>query len=104
MRFVLWGWACAPSEPATGPRSTHMTEWDALVSAAERGDVATAKVLARDLSMGEVAEDHPGAAQVGAALGFLQQADDALDLADGVDRARAGCVACHVAHGVPGPT
>jgi hypothetical protein len=86
----------APSLPAPG----HANEWDALVAAAERGDLATIKVLARDFSLGDVAEDHPSVETIGGAMGFLQTTDDPEDLAPTIARAEAACTACHAARGV----
>lgn len=96
--MIALAWLACASEPAAPPGMAaprHAAGWDELVAAAERGDVSTAKVLARDLSLGDVPDDDPAASALGAALGFLQIAEDPEDLADGIARARAACVACH---------
>jgi hypothetical protein len=105
--WVLAWVACRGGEAPVGveglPAPRHAGEWSALVAAAERGDLQTARVLARDLTIAPVPEDHESAAALGAALGYLQVADDPADLPDVVGRARAACVACHEAHGVVVP-
>lgn len=99
---MIWLWlGCgraveAPSLPVPG----HANEWEGLVAAAERGDLATVKVLARDFSLGDVADDHPSAEKLGGAMGFLQTLDDPEDLAPTIARARAACTECHQARGV----
>jgi hypothetical protein len=103
--IALWLLACGggAEERPMLPAPAHASEWGALVAAAERGDVRTTRILARDLTLAPVAEDHDAAATLGAALGFLQVADDPEDLSDAVARARAACVACHTAHGLDLP-
>jgi hypothetical protein len=100
MTWVLALMACRGGEAPALPEPHHASEWSALVAAAERGDVQTAQVLARDLTLAPVAEDHESAAALGAALGYLQVADEPADLPEAVAKARAACVACHEAHGV----
>ena len=94
---VWFLFACGSPTPEERPpqRPRHASEWDALLAAADRADLATVRVLARDFSMGDVAEDHPAAGELGAALGFLQLAEDAEDVALGVERANAACASCH---------
>ena len=88
--------ACRSSAPADSlPPPGHVTEWPSLVAAAERGDLATVKVMARDVSLGAVPDDHPAAAELGAALGYLQIADDPADLLETMREAEAACEACH---------
>ena len=89
----------APSLPAPG----HATEWDALVAAADRGDLETMKVLARDFSLGNVPDDDPSADKLGGALGFLQLAEDPEDVEPALEKAKEACVECHRARGIPGP-
>lgn len=85
------------------PVPGHATEWESLVAAADRGDVETVKVLARDFSLGDVADDDPSAEKLGGALGFLQMAEDPEDLGPAIDRAKEACAECHQARGVPVP-
>ncbi len=88
--------ACAPpAEPPEAGETTHFAEWPRLMAAAEREDLAAVRRIARDLSMGDVADDGPGAAQVGGALGYLQLFDDPSELPTALTRAHAGCTACH---------
>jgi len=100
--MVLVALACGRTGPEAGvpgvetlPRPGHATEWRALVAAAERGDVATARTMARDLSLGDVPEDHPAAEELGAALGYLQIAEGPDDVREAVREAEAACEACH---------
>jgi len=102
---LFWlGCMCGtPAPDAAPPVLRHYAGWRSLVRSAARGDVAACRVIARDLTMGEVAGDHHGAETVGAALGFLQVAEAAEDLPLGVERAAAGCRACHAENGVVAP-
>jgi hypothetical protein len=92
---LLLALSCATPSPDALPRPGHATEWPALVAAAERGDVATVRIMARDLSLGDVADDHPAAAELGMALGYLQIADDPDEVRETVREASAACEACH---------
>jgi hypothetical protein len=92
-------WACGtPTQPASDDRPRHATEWDSLTKAAEQGDVQTVQMLARDFELGDV-PDHPSASQLGAALGFLQMAEDPEELKEGLAKAQEACEACHNAQG-----
>lgn len=100
--LVLAAWACGGG--AVAPVGVgHATTWAPLVAAADRGDLATVQVHARDLALGalpaDAAED-PAATALGGALGFLQLVDDPADLPDAVSKARAACVDCHARRGV----
>jgi hypothetical protein len=104
--IALWmaacGWAPTPEGPVA---PAHAAGWSALVRAVERSDLAAARVLARDVSLGPVSADRVEADQLAAALGFLQVAEDPDDLTEGLARARAACDACHRALAVPaGPS
>lgn len=94
---MIWWLACSAAAPEPeGPLPpAHVAEWDALVRAAERHDLAAVQVLARDLSLGPVGADSPAADAFASALGFLQVAEDDADLAEGMSRARAACRGCH---------
>jgi hypothetical protein len=83
------------------PIPGHANEWDALVAAADRGDIATVKVMARDFSLGTVSDDHPSAVKLGGAMGFLQLVDDPEDLGPAITQAKEACTECHLARGVP---
>lgn len=104
--IALWLWGCSspePEAPVLPPPPDHAGEWSALVRAAARGDRAAAQVMARDLSLGSVSDDHAGATAVGAGLGFVQVATDDEDVALGLGRAGRGCAACHAGRAVPAP-
>ncbi|MEQ1501553.1 MAG: hypothetical protein ABMB14_04950 [Myxococcota bacterium] len=101
--WLVWWLGCgAPTVVPEPAADDHAAAWPALVAAADRGDLATLRVHARDLRLGTV-DDDPEAARVGAALGFLQLVDDPADVPDAVAKARAACVACHDARGVVAP-
>ncbi|MEZ4241844.1 MAG: hypothetical protein R3F59_37985 [Myxococcota bacterium] len=103
--WLVW-MACRGAAPEPDPplaATEHAAGWEELVAAAQRGDVPTTQVLARDFSLGDVDQDDPAAARLGAALGFLQVADDPADLPDAVAKAKAACVACHEAKQVAQP-
>ena len=95
--------ACGTPGPPAPPPVRHAANWSELVAAAQRGDVVTTKALAQDLDLGEVPDDDPAVGKVGAAMGFLQVAEDPEDLLDGVAKAREGCVDCHARSGLPAP-
>lgn len=103
---VLWAIAlvgcgtCTP-ERSIPPSTAHFSEWSPLVGAAVRGDRDAARVMARDLALGDVPEGD-GADAVGAALGFLQVAN-ADELVDAVVEAGEGCASCHAQAGVLAP-
>ena len=99
MAFV-WVLACGRSTMVEAPPTGHADTWAALVAAVDRGDLATAKVQARDLDLGADDDGSPPTAALGAALGFLQVCDDAEDAHDAVEKAEAACAACHRARGV----
>lgn len=103
MILLLTAWGCGASEPAPPPRPEHAREWEALQSAAERGDVATLRVLARDFSLGDVSDNDPSVDKLGAALGFLQVAEDPDDIDAALLRANAACAECHATRGVAIP-
>ncbi len=94
---MWWLVACGGGgvDPAALPVPVHGAGWPALVAAVERGDVATARVLARDLSLGDQDDGSPATARVGGALGFLQLAADEEEARDALEAARAGCEGCH---------
>ena len=96
--FAVWG--CGASAPEPAPRPAHASEWEALQSAAKRGDLATLRVLARDFSLGDVSDNDPSVDKLGAALGFLQVAEDPDDIDAALLRANAACAECHAARGV----
>ena len=99
----LWGLACTTTPSPLGPSlppAQHAGEWAALVRAADRGEVQTVQVLARDLTLAPVPDDHPAAASLGGALGYLQIATDPEDFPDAIARARRACRSCHDAKGV----
>lgn len=87
--------------PRSGPG--HLVGWQGLLRAVARGDVPSAKILARDLSLGPVSDAHPGAEATAAALGYLQVASTPDDLSLALVRAAAGCAACHRDRGVIPP-
>ncbi|HHO52171.1 MAG TPA: hypothetical protein ENK18_15170 [Deltaproteobacteria bacterium] len=91
-----------PPDPPP-PRIGHFSGWEGLLRATSRGDVQTARIQARDLSLGSIPEDREGAEVVGAALGFLQVATSPGELGVAVSRAAAGCVACHRERGALPP-
>lgn len=102
--FLLGVTACrcsrptAPELPAVAP---HYGEWERLVGSAVRGDRIAVNTMARDLTVGAgLTGDESAAAEVGAALGFLQVADED-GLVFGVVRAAAACGSCHA--GQPPP-
>jgi hypothetical protein len=98
----MWWWlACAdPAPPPTLPVAGHADGWPALVAAVERGDLAAAKVLARDLGLGAHDDGSPATTKVGGGLGYLQVVDEAEDARDALSEVRAGCDACHAARGL----
>lgn len=100
LALLLAGCRCgpAPSPPPAAP--SHFGEWSRLVRAASMGDAATAKVVARDLVDNVPHDEAEGIERVGGSLGFLQLAEDAEELAEGVTHAATGCGACHGASGV----
>lgn len=94
--LALVAWGCAPDPAVEGPRPPrHIEGWDALVRAADRGDVAAVRALAKDVSLGPVVVDRPEGDAFAGALGFLTIADDEQDVRDGLERARAACAGCH---------
>lgn len=95
---VLAGCRCADDPEPALQAPPHYAEWDGLVRAAARGDVDTARIVARDLTEGPVPGDGDGAATVGAALGMVQLAEPE-ELADAVASAASGCGSCHAATG-----
>jgi hypothetical protein len=96
--------ACAtPSPPPAASPIRHAAGWDGLVAAADRGDLITAKALAQDLELGDVPDDDPAVGKLGAALGFVQVAEDREDLVDGVAKAREACADCHARNGIAAP-
>lgn len=103
----LAGCRCGAEPPVTAmPPASHFGSFDQLVSATVRGDVEGARWLAASLQEGDAPappDDGGGAQAVGGALGFLQLAEDADELAEGVAAAAVGCGACHAAAGVPRP-
>lgn len=104
MTWLLWlSCTSAPSEPAPLPTPDHVGGWPLLIGAATKGNVRTAKTLARDLTLGPGIDEHDGAATMGAGLGFVQVAADGADIALGIGRAAAGCGVCHVARSVVAP-
>lgn len=95
--LLLWGCSCR-DEPAPKPENLpHYAQFAALVEAAAFGDVEGGRVVARDLTEGlpVALEGRAGASEVGAALGYVQVADDGADLALGLARAAEGCGLCH---------
>lgn len=87
----------APEPPLPAPR--HANGWEDLIAAVDRGDVATARVLARDLSLAGVGEESPWATRLGGALGMLQVADEE-DLRDAAVAAAGACDGCHREQGL----
>jgi hypothetical protein len=98
--FLLYACGTSPSEPRADERPRHATEWDALTAAAQQGDAQTVQMLARDFELGEVKDDHPSASQLGAALGFLQMAEEPEEIGEGLAKAQAACDACHQAKNI----
>lgn len=99
--MAWWMLACggAPA-PVELPAPRHGDGWEALTAAVARGDVPTARVLARDFSLGDVDDGSPATGKVGGGLGFLQLASDPEEARDALAAAREGCDACHAAKGV----
>lgn len=97
--LALWACGGAPTTPEGPPAPTHANGWDQLIAAVDRGDVATARVLARDLTLAGVGEDSPWATRLGGALGMLQVSDEE-DLAPTAESAAAACDGCHRESGV----
>lgn len=95
--LLLWLLACRCDGPRLPAPEPHYAEFDALVDLASRGSVAPAKELARDL---DVADDD---ARLGSAVGFVQAALDAEELADGVAAMAAACGECHAQQPVNAP-
>lgn len=91
---------CASTPPAPPPAPAHFGEWERLVERVVARDPDGARVVARDLTEGDV----PGSEALGGALGFLQVAD-ADDLPDGLAAAAVACGACHrdIGLGPPAP-
>ncbi len=105
LAILLIGCRCAEPPPERELVIPHYGEWDSLVRLSALGEVDAAKLIARDLTEGEAgAWDGEGGADgaqaVGGALGFLQIASSAEDLADGLPIAASGCGTCHVGAGV----
>lgn len=96
---ALFALGCSGQSTPIARAPGHASEWASLVAASERGEVETVRILARDLTLGTVPDDHPSASQLGAALGFLQLAEPGDDLAPAVARARAACESCHAERG-----
>lgn len=108
MSILLTILACTCGGPAVdgpAPAPSHFGQFDALVDAAARGDLATAQFVARSLEEGEQGEapGADGSEEVGGALGFVQIAEDTEELADGVATAAAGCAVCHASTGATAP-
>jgi mono/diheme cytochrome c family protein len=104
---LLSGCRCAPADTVqpVGPVLAHYSGWRGLLLAVGRGDLATIRVEARDLSPGAVAESADGAGalaldKVSASLGYLQAASSLDELGTGLGRAAQGCGACHQEMGV----
>jgi hypothetical protein len=87
-----WG---AP-EPVPREREPHYEGFDVLVDLAAHGDRDAAQHAARELSGGSDADSEA----LGAALGFVQMAEDEGELADGVASAAAACGNCHRERGI----
>jgi len=102
---LLAGCRCAPREvPIPPPPPSHFGDFEGLVDAAVRGEVASAQFIARSLQEGEVrvVQDDGGATErVGGGLAFVMIAEDAPEVLDGLVAAAQGCGACHVAAGLP---
>jgi hypothetical protein len=94
--FLACGRAPTPELPPT-PR--HGDGWAALAAAVERGDVAAAKALARDVSLGPLDDGSAPTTALGGALGYLQVVDDAEEARDAFAEARGACDDCHAARG-----
>ena len=109
MFVLLWMLGCTCNEtepPMIAPRASHFGTFHGLVNAATQGDVDGAKWIARSLQEGDVPEpldDGGGLEEVGGALGFIQIAEDAEEVVDGLATAAVGCGKCHVAAGVKKP-
>jgi hypothetical protein len=90
-----------PSQPETvNFVAPHYGEWNLLVRQVALGEVGTAAQVARDLTAGAPGEwdgvgGEDGARAVGGALGFLQIAASAEELAEGLPIAASGCATCH---------
>lgn len=105
--LILGGCRCGGDDALPSmPSASHFGSFDQLVAAAVRGDVVGAQFLAASLQAGDVPEpldDGGGAQAVGGALGFVQLAEDPVELAEGVAAAAVGCGRCHAAAGVVRP-
>ena len=97
--IALWLACRGAPAPAPPPPPGHADGWDALVAAVARGDVDTAKALARDVSLGAEDDGSAPTTALGGALGYLQVVDDADDARDALAEAREACDACHAARG-----
>ena len=100
MALLLTGCRCAESPPPAPFVAPHYGEWELLVRQVALGEVRTAAQVARDLTVGEPGEwdgagGEDGARAVGGALGFLQIASSAEELAEGLPIAASGCATCH---------
>lgn len=92
--MILWallGCQCGDAPPP--PIPAHYPDFGALVDAAARGDVATARTIADGLRSAEDDGD-PGEA-IAAAAGFLRVAEDADDVAAATVRVARACGRCH---------
>lgn len=94
-------------EPVVMPVA-HYYEWDKLVARATRGNLEEARIIAVGLAGGVHDDLEVGAAgdangKVGAALGFVGFAEDAVELADAVSSAAGGCGMCHASTGALPP-
>ena len=103
---MVWLIACTTSPTPPVPKAPvppHFARWPTLLVRVARVEFEAAGGLARSLSIGVVGDEHPAAARVGGALGFIQVASTAEELRLGVRKASEACADCHRASGVQVP-